>query len=303
MRFWICLSLAAVVFLVHPSSVLAQGHSLYCGAADSTASTQACLKRHLDAAQSRLNKSFKKLKGQLDADKQGELDTLQKTWLSYRDAECMWEVESTENPGLKKINELSCMARLTDDRADILAILNDDKMTAEGAREYGSFPRWMNALANVDGGVYWDYGARQGFDLNCDGEDEFIMQGVETSKADVDLPQEEGEENVDVSPVLFEKVAVLAITQNPSVGKPVPSVFKFPVSLDEDQENICQSDITLKTIEGTMEPISEEEDAEMRCTAKLEVSAKGCDDVKTIVWSGKDFIIEPKQEAEEPASE
>lgn len=261
------------------SQALAQGHGLYCDQADSTAATQKCLKKHLDTAQKRLNKIYTLLNGAMDAEKKSELDELQKTWLSYRDSECMWEAQNADNASLKRINELSCMARVTDDRADILTIVHEDKIQLDTVREYGSFPRWMNVAAKENPKVYWDYAKRQGFDLDCDGEEEYIMSGMMSDVVEV---QSEGEE---ISKTSYNNNVVVSVSQNPSVGKPTTSVFKFPVQAIESQDTICDQNFTYKFNAGDV--LSEEV---TQCQAILEIQAGKCTP-KKIQWDGKDFAL------------
>lgn len=278
------------VFLFLPFSAQAQGHVTYCAKADSTAATQACLKRHLDMAQKRLNSVYQELFGSLDEKKQGELKDLQDTWLSYRDAECMWEAESSETPALKRINELSCMARVTEDRADILSVVSEADERVSGVREFGSFPRWMNAVAKDNPSVYWDYQDRQSYDLDCDGEDEHVMQGVRLSVEDVASfeAEDENAELAGETKVFFSQNVVVAVVQNPLTGRPSSQLFKFGVIEEAkgDQE-ICNDRISYKYIPDS----SENSEENSSCEARLELTAKGCKS-KNIIWDGKAFALQ-----------
>lgn len=292
----IALFLAITAFNTPQAS--AQGHGIYCEQADSTAATQACLKRHLDTAQKRLKTVYDNLNAIMDDEKRQELTDLQKSWLAYRDAECMWEAENAENPSLKRTNELSCMARLTDDRADILTIAHDDKIELGKVREYGSFPRWMNVVAQENKDIYWNYGGRKGFDLDCDGEDEYVMSGFKTEAVKIDAylkEPEEGEEEKSLPHSVFKNHMTVSISQNPSVGKPTAQIFKFLVSDDEGKNNICSHNMSVSFAEGDV--ITEDNPT---CNAKLIMKTGNCEP-KTIIWTGKDFDFEPEEiiEAEE----
>ena len=81
---------------------------------------------------------YKKLGEKFDDEKLKEIQELQTSWLAYRDAECMWEADNSDTASLKIINELSCMARVTEDRADILSVIYSSDEA--GQREYGTFP-------------------------------------------------------------------------------------------------------------------------------------------------------------------
>jgi uncharacterized protein YecT (DUF1311 family) len=284
------------VLVFSPSMVQAQGHSLYCGQADSTAATQNCLKRHLDIAQRRLNKIYKKLNNKLEADKKAELAELQKSWLTYRDAECMWEAENSETVSLKHINELSCMARVSEDRANILSVIYNDEADQENVREYGSFPRWMNVVTKDNSNVYWDYGQRAGFDLDCDGVDEYVMQGVELKQVK-NTAVKEGDD-VDILPQNYNKTVVVSISQNPSTGRPSTQVFKFLVSPEESGDKICHGDVKIKFTKAVEVEKKEGEEEVSACTAKLELKTKGCDP-KTISWTDTKFVLEVPTELTE----
>lgn len=280
------------VLLLFPVNVQAQGHGGFCDQADSTAATQDCLKRHLKSAQNRLNKIYQKLGDGLEGEKLGELKALQKSWLEYRDAECMWEAERSANPSLKRVNELSCMARVTEDRADILMVAYADGDEENSRREYGAFPRWMNVLTKDNPDVYWNYGHRPSYDLDCDGEEEHVMTGVMT-----DVQKKEKDE--DETAQSFTKTAVVAVVQDPLTGRPAANIFKFPVMHEESDNTVCHDDIT---VSFNQKPEKKKEDETMpdMCRAYLSIKGKGCE-AKTVIWSGKSFVLEVKEEPDEKA--
>lgn len=276
---------------VSPAS--AQGHGAFCAKANSTAETQRCLKRHLDAAQKRLKETYGDLTKKLEGESLSQLKELQATWLRYRDAECMWEAARSSTTALKRVNEISCMARVTDDRADLLEIALNDSGDAGIQREYGSFPRWMNALSQDYSEVYWNYGARMNADLNCDGVDEYIMQGV------VNIAHKnEGEEAEDKK--LFEQQSVLAVVQNPPVGRPSADIFRFKVSPTSDDASICNDTLSLapEIIEQEATDEGVEEAPAVICQSRLVLKDKGCD-TKYIQWAGKNFELQLKEEPEQ----
>ncbi len=267
------LSFLLLSFLIASSVTMAQGHNIYCNMADSTAATQNCLKKHVDAAQKRLNKVYEALDRHFEeSDKKQQLKELQQTWLQYRDAECAWEIEQTDTKSLKRINELSCLARLTDDRADILGVVVMDEEAMGIVREYGSFPRWMNVLAKDNPAVYWNYGKRFARDLNCDDESEQIMTGIIAKEQDGLLTQD----------------IVVAVAENSAIGRPKAKIFRFDINKEEAPESLCSASITLnaahkKSDDGT-------------CLSSLSVKHGACA-LKLIQWDGKAFIlIEPETE-------
>ncbi len=279
--------LISLLFL--PLSVNAQGHNVYCDMADSTAATQGCLKKHLDSAQSRLKKVYDGLLVKLETEEEKQqLKDLQKTWLAYRDAECQWEAERTETASLKRINELSCMARVTDGRADLLTVVSADEALDGSVREYGSFPRWMNVLAKDYPSVYWDYGKRFAEDLDCDEEPEQIMTGLSVKKEGDVLKQE----------------MTIAVVQNPVTGRPKAQLFKFNVGDEAQEATLCNSQVTLAIAQekATEEVEGQDEAQDNACLAYLEVKHGTCTPRK-IKWDGKSFQLEmlPVKEEEKEA--
>lgn len=235
----------------------------FCEKADSTAATQACLKRHLDSAQGKLNKVYEQLAATLDEEQQNSLKSLQQKWIDYRDSACTWEQEQSESPSLQKLNELSCLVRITTDRKDILMAIYEHDVKSDIPREYGSFPRWMNVVAKDHPNVAWFYGSREAADLNCDESEEYTMTGLD----------KKGQ-------------LVYAVVRNPEIGRAQADLFTF--SNDENAE--CGSEPSfLKVVKSA--------DEEGNCPSEITVKRKGCDDSK-IVWTGKKFEtieIEPEE--------
>ncbi len=278
--------LLLLIFVLHSGPSLAQGHGVYCNGSESTADIQACLKRHLDSAQKRLNKIYDQLDKSLSAEKRAELKDLQQTWLRYRDAECMWESTQTESAPLKRINEMSCMARLTDDRADILTVIYDETSLAGGRKEFGSFPRWMNVVSSDHPQTGWQYGKRESLDLNCDNENEEIITGYMT-RTPATLEQK------DSNGAYFIKDVALAIVKNPAIGRPQSQLLTFEVNQESAPYHICSDDISVAVKEDPPAAIEDGamgDEPETICRTYLELSAKGCDP-KKIYWTGKNYEI------------
>jgi len=298
MRFLLIIGVCLSVTLLLPVKANAQGHSAFCGQADSTAAAQSCLKRHLDSAQSRLNKVYKKLTNELEGESLESLKGLQATWLRYRDAECMWEADRSATPPLKRTNELSCMARITDDRVDLLTIALSDHSDEGVQREYGSFPRWMNVVAKDNAGIFWDYGNRTSHDLDCDGDEEFVMKGLTMKSVKSSGDEETEEENPAVN---FEQNIVFAIAQSPPTGRPTAQVFSFPVRTEQSTESVCSSRVSAE-FGRYPEPEKKEEEADeevpVRCLAYLKINDKGCAP-KMISWTGKSFELEIEETSDE----
>ena len=261
----------------------AQGHSLYCSHADSTAASQKCLQRHLDAAQNRLNGVYQELNKTVEGEALTALKELQARWLTYRDAECSWEASLSENPSLKRMNELSCLARITEDRADILSVaLNDEEKVGESAetqREYGAFPRWMNVVAKQESKANWNYKDRTRFDLDCDGDDEYIMTGVSIK----------GSDEPDLHTVMYH----VAVAENSPIGKPIVKTFDFVVQSEGDLEkaSVCSALPVMSFIVQENAPKEEAQEEDAACAARLVLKSKNCID-QVIYWSGKEYALE-----------
>ncbi|NCO03795.1 MAG: DUF1311 domain-containing protein [Alphaproteobacteria bacterium] len=275
-------------FLTLP--VWAQGHDFYCEKAESTAALQKCLTQHLKSAQDRLNKIYQDLSAKQEGEDAKTLAALQQQWLNYRDAECTWEASRPNTPALKRTNELSCMARVTDDRADILSTVLMDATELTQVREYGSFPRWMNVAAKGKSSVFWDYRNRMSADLNCDGEQEKLMWGVS-------LDQVQAHEGADSK--LYNTSVTIAIGDNPATGKPSVQYITLPVLGADGVDNLCDHNIALKVVaaEESKEAIKTKQDSEEKpvCQTILQVNDKKCS-AKSILWTGKTYALEIKQE-------
>lgn len=276
MRFFI-FCLFAILLSFSSEKAVAQGFDVYCYGVETTADIQSCLKKHLDDAQTRLNTVYKKLEEQLPENKRAELSDLQKIWLGYRDAECLWEAQDSEPSSLKQVNDLFCMARVTDDRADVLSVLSNDTQPLIGMREYVSFPRWMNVIAKENPATYWHYESRQVFDLNCDGQDEFVMQGIEVTPVAAD--PSDGQASA------FNNKVIVAVVENPAVGRPKSTVFKFLVTPEDSQNTLCSGDIDVQFVPNeSLEGVADS------CNAQMLVKTPNCI-AKTIKASGKTFVI------------
>lgn len=278
-----------------PSLAMAQNHSAYCKTVDSTAASQQCLTYHLKSAQARLNKVYKKLGETLEEERLVALKDIQKSWLTYRDAECMWEAGHSEGVSLKRVNELSCMARITEDRADLLTVAYGDVARPETQSQWGGFPIWMNAVAKEYPAIYWDYGSRLEGDVNCNGQDEQVMTGIKMGKEAPEIQ--------------------LVVVENPLVGKPKPTLFSFPVvheaqgDVEEGMEkkepsehDICSDVVRVEMIKSPVrEPVEGDEKKESGnaveevCQASLHLISKGCAP-KVVNWTGKGFDIAVEKE-------
>ncbi|MEM6810861.1 MAG: lysozyme inhibitor LprI family protein [Pseudomonadota bacterium] len=283
-----------------------------CKEADSTSSIQACLKNQLESSQQRLNVVYEKiLEGYKEQEQKQELIDLQKTWLDYRDQECMWEAKQASNPALKSVNELSCMATVTKNRALLLETAYQE-ITTDEPRQYISSERWENLLANDYNYIFWNIEDSQEFDLACNDENEIIVMGERYLEGeweskipdDSNESSEEDSENEDTLPKSFAKNLALAVIQNPPLGKPSVDLFELPVFNEQTDEGVCATPITLKfeKLEQDGED-SESEDGKEKpeevasCETKIILNQRGCDPREITLIDNKFVLNDRPDEA------
>lgn len=297
MRFSVLLLL--LFLLPSPVHAFADGHIAYCDGADSTAALQDCVNKHHAAAQKKLNSVYEELIASLEGEAVEKLRELQATWLAYRDAECDWEASRVETDGLIKIYELSCEARMTIDRAELLEAIykNEEK---EMQAELSGFPRWMNALTTDYPDVFWRFGERKRIDLNCNGDEEVVMIGAAVSRIKVLEAAEDAMEKDEKGRTPHALDVVVAITESTRTGRPKSQLFRLPITQTLDGPSLCSDNVSLVNIvpEAKAEKVSadetqgEEASAEEVpvCENKVAVQAKNCLPV-FLSWSGKDYTL------------
>jgi len=263
----------------------AQQHISHCDMTDSTAAAQACLKKHLDEAQNRLNRVYEELSSALNPEDLQELKRLQQNWLNYKDEECNWESGRTQTASLQQVYELSCQARVTENRAEQLEITLADMEEPGVQRQFGTFPRWVNVVAKDYPDVFWRYGQRAGMDLDCDEVEEHVMTGVRLKPYKIQT-QEEGDSEL---PALHTAEVVIVISENPAVGRPEASLFKYPVSLQPQEQTLCSADVMLSSFEKPA-PEEDEDDSESKkeCLTGLKIQSAGCTPIY-LHWTGNNY--------------
>lgn len=272
---------------------------LACETAENTSDIMNCVKRRYDEAQTRLKAVYDQLvveerapKDEAIVDGQSDdseekakpekkvpavpaisVSDVQKNWIAYRDQECAWQREQAEE-SLKRIRELSCLADLTDKRADTLAlVLTHGEAQSDDPVQYGAAVRWMNALAADHPDIFWRYGDTLRSDLNCDGRDEIIIPGLTTLTRDVRLRNSD--------PYIVK--SHLAIIDEPATGRPISKIFDLPVSADEDDGVLCDSEVALSIVSETTEVIEGEEKS---CEVRLQIESGACPAQAIVVQDG-----------------
>lgn len=200
----------------------AQEHLSYCEGVKSTAEILKCVNYHLEDAQTRLGMAFQELAKSAKTDEDKELiQDAQNYWLSYRDAQCELEKKQSENPGFERIYELSCLATMTEQRAEQLSMSLFNSNRKE-TREFGTFPRWMNVLAHENPDIFWRYGYHHTHDMDCDGKNEHVISGIKITSS---------ENNADENQTSYPQLSIIiAIAENPATGKPETQIIPIPAT-------------------------------------------------------------------------
>ena len=300
-------------------------HMGFCDSATSTADMMSCVKMHKDDAQADLSKAYDLMASSLSGEEKAAFDKVQEKWLAFRDAQCGWEADQTKLDALRKVYELSCVANLTELRImDLKTFIEDGE--SQVPREFGNKPRWMNVLARDYPETFWRYGDARDIDMDCDGRNEWVMGGVRI-KGEGKAAQK-GEPG-GASAVPGAVSVVVAIAENPVVGRPRVDLLDFPVSgqvskpaLKQDgdvamssgtvgstaggaagnavqaQKNtLCSTAFGLSAVKRVVEPQStgkgDGSGAEgATCDTALLVTAKNCN--RYVVYKGANgFIVAP----------
>ncbi len=257
-------------------------HSAYCAGIDSTAKVLSCLKRHQKSAEKELNEIYGLMTGALEGEDLENLKAIHQNWLSYRDAQCDWETDRTQTGSLKQIHKISCLARMTENRAALLKTAHMEEADPDKQRQFSNFPRWMNALEKDYPDIFWDYSARLRGDLNCDGVDEVILPGLKIAKG----TQLEGDDKTH-HPASYH----VAISTNPPTGRPQAHLLGFTLG----QEEVCALPVRLQMTEH-----KDSEEAPESCTAELVLESPGCDPAQ-IVLTDQGYGLKTKAAPEKRA--
>ena len=278
-----------------PDSANAQRHSGYCDDAESTADFQSCIKTHNEASKQKLNKVYKEILGQQERESDHEIMQAQKDWLKYRDTQCRYEAGLTDNEALKHVYETSCLTALTQFRAQYLEDLKTRKNKSL-PHEFSNQPRWVNILTNSYPGIFWRYGEWISVDLDCDGEKEDIMTGLDVSH-----------KNQDPS---VHSTLVVAVADTPETGKPKATIHYIPVipamqdpaasqSGQEDQEHaenqtvhLCDANVDMAIISHAAVKEQNTEGAPKSCNTVLQINDSLCKPLQLYKNGSEDYKLE-----------
>ncbi|GJL85669.1 MAG: hypothetical protein DHS20C02_14440 [Micavibrio sp.] len=269
-----------------------QAQSGHCENVKNTTDMMDCVNRHYEDAQERLNTVFGKMLEQREDETEEGLQIAQRSWLVYRDLQCGWEAAQVETKAVKRLTELSCLTDLTESRADVLASGLDEK----GAQhKFSAYPRWMNVLAQENPDVYWRYGEHIRADLDCDGQDEQIMVGVDVTGND--------KINTETGTASYKSDVILAVAENPVTGKPQTSLFRLPAGDTAGQGSICNPDVAIALVDHPAMSASKPDTNDNKnknpglsdtntCRVALQIRDNQCEPL-TLYWGGKDYQFNP----------
>ncbi|MCP9229492.1 lysozyme inhibitor LprI family protein [Mesorhizobium sp. LMG 17147] len=96
---------------------------------DSQQMMNICADADYKSADAKLNKAYQDLIGGSDAKASKLLQTAQRAWIAFRDAECLYSAADSEGGSIYPMLISECLTRLTDDRTKQLTA---DSTCAEG---------------------------------------------------------------------------------------------------------------------------------------------------------------------------
>ena len=283
--------------LVWPSSIALANED--CQTASTSADVMRCLTHNHEKAQETLNQVFRALSTKKSGEALKDIETLQKLWIEYRDQECAAEVEALSTEALKRIEGLKCQARLTRERITAIqrTVASETGSPTLGEPPNAQQPRWINALAEQYQDVYWQYGGTHNGDLDCDGDDEFVLSGIVFNEEVSDYE------------------TVLAISENPHTGKPQNTLLNLitgvaKISEQSPDGQLRCSGVVVFSFNAEEQPAEEEVAADSEgeadpvepvvvaegCNKRLVVERKirdqgaQCPPV-TVYWNGENYVF------------
>lgn len=287
--------------LIWPVSALASDD---CATAQTSADVMRCVNQNHERAEASLNDAYKNLSMKKTGEPLEGMESLQKLWIEYRDRECGAETAPLASESLKRLEGLKCKTRLTLARIDALqkTLAAETGASMPGEPPTTQQPRWINALSEEHQDVYWHYGGYTNGDLDCDDEGEFVIAGL----------MYDGE--------TAEHKSVIAVSENPSTGKPTSILLSLPEHVAAEGEEAgpsrCSSlldfsfDVLSEEGEEIEQEIKEEQgeeemvesaeavDAEdTSCNRRLIITRKANDKTAVcrpviVYWDGQNYAVE-----------
>lgn len=258
--------LSLLVLFVLPVSAQAAD---VCKKAASTADIMKCKTARHEDVQNALKTRFDALVKSKTGDELQVLRDIQAEWLNYRDSECALEADQASEESLRRIQELRCLIRVSEERLMALENLEAAEEPHE-VTEISSQPRWINALIEDHSEVYWSFADVLEGDFDCDDEVEYALTGVRFNK-----------EEPLVQPVVI-------ISENPSMGRPQNAVLDIvPKSPEGDaQEPAISCSVSKALVLGEIE-----EPEEGQCGKHVLIKDQKCPE-QALKWDGKSYVLD-----------
>lgn len=217
-------------------------HAGFCEGISSTAAALKCVSRHKVTAEENLRKVSDALVKNRDEETRKQFIDTQNAWLAYRNEECSWEKSLVESDVAQRLYEASCLASLTENRANQLSYALKSSSGESAVPEFSYTSQWMNRVFNNYPDVYWTTKKRVSIDLDCDGRNEEIMTGI--------VP------DYDSQTKSYNLSAHIAVATNPVIGQPQITDFILPVAPDGQAEStdgvvLCSRNFSLSGVEKT----------------------------------------------------
>lgn len=284
MRSYLLFFLSLAVLLIGYSFAIplhAQTSSMVdqCDKAKNNNAMLSCIKGRHEEGLEQLNTLYEEVQALQSQETLDDFRASQRDWIAYRDKECTWKANQTENEMLKRINELSCLTNLTSLRSSVLVAYLDNQQVGE-AEALSSIPLWMNVLGDEHPDVFWKNAQRVHGDLDCDGADEQILTGVRIYQSE---------------PVQQE--VFIAIVENPITGQPKTTVFTYPVAKKLQDTYVCTPNVAVvitqiqNDVDGDDSNDSAEDDElieQKTCSSVLKIESDDCAPIE-IFWDGKKY--------------
>lgn len=265
-----------IIFLFSSIPVRAQTAANFCEGIKNTANMVVCLNKYYEEMKLELSGHFDAVLSTLPADEADRLKGTQKLWINYRDAECAWETSNETVQSLKRVKELYCLVRMTEQRQNILRLAQSDLETQHAYQ--GITPRWENVLNDIYGDVYWKANSHMKVDLDCNGRDENIILGMRSATS-----------GPDQTPSF-----VIGLVESPSTGKPSARIFDVPInasSADENNPQLCAQNIEISVRQNV--------ELDQSCErSEVEVKTKSCGNF-LIRWQDEAFHLIPEKHPSE----
>jgi uncharacterized protein YecT (DUF1311 family) len=265
-----------ITFLFSSIPLHAQTAANFCEGIKNTANMVVCLNKYYEEMKIELSGDFNSILNTLPAEDSDGFKETQKLWINYRDAECAWETGNETVQSLRRVKELYCLVRLTEQRQNVLRLAQSDLETQHAYQ--GITPRWENVLNDIYGDVYWKANSRMKADLDCNGRDENIILGMRSTA-----------NSADQTPSF-----VIGLVESPATGKPSARIFDVPVSAASEDENnpqLCAQNIEISVRQN----LSLGEECER---SEVEVKTKTCGNY-VIRWQDESFNLIPEDTSPE----